>query len=241
MQLPVTMHMAQKYAVSRDNPEDVFAFFYKNFGCSRKVYNLCVDSLYRQLEAAGYQCGDDIPDPVFPKVSALKKEYHYLKEVDSQGLANSVMDFLAAWKRFRKQPSHKAYTKRALRRDGTPFLPRAERDPEVPCKGYGILFLPYRLPIPVRKEQPEAADGTPYGEYLISPEAERRREAGAAPQPARRCPYRERHPVHGDGRVRPCQHLLFLYTAGGHDAAGSSHGRGTSGRNHFSWTGLLPA
>ena len=42
MQLPVTMHMAQKYAVSRDNPEDVFTFFYKSFGCSRKVYNLCV-------------------------------------------------------------------------------------------------------------------------------------------------------------------------------------------------------
>ena len=117
MQLPVTMHMAQKYAVSRDNPEDVFTFFYKNFGCSRKVYNLCVDSLYRQLEAAGYRSGDEIPVPVFPKVSALKKEYPYLKEADSQGLSNSVMDFLTAWKRFLKQSSHKAYTKRALRRD----------------------------------------------------------------------------------------------------------------------------
>ena len=127
MQLSVTMHMAQKYAVSQNNPKDVFTFLYKNFGCSRKVYNLCVDSLYRQLEAAGYQCGDDIPDPVFPKVSVLKKEYHYLKEVDSQGLANSVMDFLAAWKRFRKQPSHKAYTKRALRRDGSGTEPLSFR------------------------------------------------------------------------------------------------------------------
>lgn len=119
MQLPVIMHMAQKYAVSRDNPEDVFTFFYKNFGCSRKVYNLCVDSLYRQLEAAGYQSGDDIPAPVSPKVSTLKKEYPYLKEVDSLGLSNSIMDFLTAWKRFLKQPSHKAYTKRALRRDSS--------------------------------------------------------------------------------------------------------------------------
>ena len=119
MQLPVTMHMAQKYAVSRNNPEDVFTFFYKNFGCSRKVYNLCVDSLYRQLEAAGYQSGDDIPAPVCPKASALKKEYPYLKEVDSLGLSNSIMDFLTAWKRFLKQPSHKAYTKRALRRDSS--------------------------------------------------------------------------------------------------------------------------
>ena len=119
MQLPVIMHMAQKYAVSRDNPEDVFTFFYKNFGCSRKVYNLCVDSLYRQLEAAGYQSGDDIPAPVSPKVSTLKKEYPYLKEVDSLGLSNSIMDILTAWKRFLKQPSHKAYTKRALRRDSS--------------------------------------------------------------------------------------------------------------------------
>ena len=119
MQLPVTMHMAQKYAVSRDNPEDVFTFLHQNFGCSRKVYNLCVDSLYRQLEAAGYQSGDDIPATACPKVSTLKKEYPYLKEADAQGLSNSVMDFLSAWKRFRKQPSHKSYTKRALRRDSS--------------------------------------------------------------------------------------------------------------------------
>lgn len=32
MQLPITMHMAQKYAVSRDNPEDVFTFLHDNEG-----------------------------------------------------------------------------------------------------------------------------------------------------------------------------------------------------------------
>lgn len=127
MQLPVTMHMAQKYAVSRNNPEDVFTFLYKNFGCSRKVYNLCVDSLYRQLEATGYQSGDDIPAPVCPKVSGLKKEYPYLKEADAQGLSNSVMDFLSAWKRFLKQPSHKTYTKRALRRGSSGTEPLSFR------------------------------------------------------------------------------------------------------------------
>lgn len=127
MQLPVTVHMAQKYAVSRNNPEDVFAFLHQNFGCSRKVYNLCVDSLYRQLEAAGYQSGDDIPAPVCPKVSALKKEYPYLKEADAQGLSNSVMDFLSAWKRFLKQPSHKTYTKSALRRDSSGTEPLSFR------------------------------------------------------------------------------------------------------------------
>lgn len=44
MEIPVTMNMAQKYAVSRDNPEEVFQFFLKNFGCARKVYNLSVDN-----------------------------------------------------------------------------------------------------------------------------------------------------------------------------------------------------
>ena len=90
MQIPITMHMAQKYAVSRDNPENVFTFLYKNFGCSRNVYNLCVDSLYRQLEAAGYLSGDDIPDTVSPKVSTLKKEYPYLKEADAQGISSGI-------------------------------------------------------------------------------------------------------------------------------------------------------
>ena len=51
------MNMAQKYAVSMDNPEEVFQFFLKNFGCARKVYNLSVDNYYKHLEAAGYTSG----------------------------------------------------------------------------------------------------------------------------------------------------------------------------------------
>ena len=52
MEIPAKMNMAQKYAVSRDNPEEVFQFFLKNFGCARKVYNLSVDNYYKHLEAA---------------------------------------------------------------------------------------------------------------------------------------------------------------------------------------------
>lgn len=119
MQVPVTMNMAQKYAVSPDNSVCTFQFLKKNFGCSRKVYNLCVDSLYRQLEEAGYQPGDRIPKTTVPKASELKKLYPYLKEADSLGIANSIMDFRDSLSRFCKQPSHKAYTKRALRRDAS--------------------------------------------------------------------------------------------------------------------------
>ena len=68
MQTAVEVHMAQKYRISDKNDKEVFDFLKQNFGCNRKVYNLCVDSLYAQLEKAGYQAGDDIPGVKFPKM-----------------------------------------------------------------------------------------------------------------------------------------------------------------------------
>lgn len=85
MQTIVTMHMAQKYRVSDKNDKEVFDFLKQNFGCNRKVYNLCVDSLYAQLEKAGYQAGDDIPGVKFPKITDLKKEFEYLKKQTPRG------------------------------------------------------------------------------------------------------------------------------------------------------------
>ena len=73
MKAPVTMNQAQVYGISKQNSEKIFQFFQKNFGCTRKVYNLCVDSCYKQLEQAGYTDGDDLPELSFPKVSALKR------------------------------------------------------------------------------------------------------------------------------------------------------------------------
>ena len=82
MKSPVTMSQAQVYGISKQNSKEIFQFFQKNFGCTRKVYNMCVDSCYKQLEQAGYTSGDDLPDISFPKVAALKKDYPYLKEAD---------------------------------------------------------------------------------------------------------------------------------------------------------------
>lgn len=103
MKSPVTMSQAQVYGISKQNSKKIFQFFQKNFGCTRKVYNMCVDSCYKQLEQAGYTSGDDLPDISFPKVAALKKDYPYLKEADGLGLANSVLDFQKACKTFRNQ------------------------------------------------------------------------------------------------------------------------------------------
>lgn len=117
MKAPVTMNQAQVYDISKQNSKEIFQFFQKSFGCTRKVYNLCVDSCYKQLEQAGYVSGDDLPELSFPKVSALKKDYPYLKEADGLGLANSVLDFQKAYKTFRNQKDRSTYRKSALRRD----------------------------------------------------------------------------------------------------------------------------
>lgn len=117
MKSPVTMSQAQVYGISKQNSKEIFQFFQKNFGCTRKVYNMCVDSYYKQLEQAGYTSGDDLPDISFPKVAALKKDYPYLKEADGLGLANSVRDFQKACKTFRDQKDRSTYRKSALRRD----------------------------------------------------------------------------------------------------------------------------
>lgn len=117
MKSPVTMSQAQVYGISKQNSKEIFQFFQKNFGCTRKVYNMCVDSCYKQLEQAGYTSGDDLPDISFPKVAALKKDYSYLKEADGLGLANSVRDFQKACKTFRDQKDRSTYRKSALRRD----------------------------------------------------------------------------------------------------------------------------
>lgn len=50
MKSPVTMSQAQVYGISKQNSKEIFQFFQKNFGCTRKVYNMCVDSCYKQLE-----------------------------------------------------------------------------------------------------------------------------------------------------------------------------------------------
>ena len=119
MQTAVTIHMAQKYRISDRNDKDVFDFLKQNFGCNRKIYNLCVDSLYAQLEKAGYQSGDDIPKVNFPKMTEMKKNFEYLKDADAQGLSNAIMDFKSAWKRYVSKCDHTSYTKQAIRRDAS--------------------------------------------------------------------------------------------------------------------------
>ena len=115
---PVKIHRTEKYALRGLN-DDTKTFFLRNFGCARKVYNLYVEFLYEKLEQSGYKEGEKLPDIKIPEVTAFKKEYAYLKEADSLGLANATIYFSAAMERYDKGYDHTSYTKRALRRDAS--------------------------------------------------------------------------------------------------------------------------
>lgn len=64
--------------------------FFKTFGCCRKVYNLMLSDKIEGYKATGK----------FPTVTPAKykKDYPYLKEVDSLALANKQMDLQAAFR-----------------------------------------------------------------------------------------------------------------------------------------------
>lgn len=114
----VKIRKAVKYAVSkRALTEETRTFFMQNFGCARKTYNLYVDWLYCKLEETGYQGEERIPKMKLPEVSEFKKEYEFLKNADSLGLANAKIAFEKALQYFNESCDHKTYTSSALRRD----------------------------------------------------------------------------------------------------------------------------
>ena len=115
--MTATVHKAEKYALDGKHLDDATrTFLMKNFGCSRKVYNLYVDFLYASLEESGYAGGGPLPEVKLPEVSSFKESYPYLKEADSLGLANAKLRFQNAMRRYDNEYDHVSHTKRALRR-----------------------------------------------------------------------------------------------------------------------------
>ena len=93
------MNKAIKYRVYPTTEQSIM--FAKTFGCCRKVYNLMLSDRIEGYKLTGK----------FPTVTPAKykKDYPYLKEVDSLALANKQMDLQAAFRnRFSK--SHKKNT-----------------------------------------------------------------------------------------------------------------------------------
>lgn len=95
-------------------------FFLQSFGCARKIYNLYVSELYEQLEENNYENGlIKKSDIKLSKYTDFKKQYDYMKDIDSQCLSSAKMDFNNAITRFNKEYDKKTYTKRSRKREKT--------------------------------------------------------------------------------------------------------------------------
>ena len=83
-------HMAYRYRIYPDQDQQVI--FRKTFGCCRFVYNRMLSD-----KKAAYE-----KDGKFPRITpaGYKKEFEWLKEVDSLALANTQLHLEAAFRRF---------------------------------------------------------------------------------------------------------------------------------------------
>lgn len=94
--------------------EEQIIYFEKAFGCSRKMYNIYVDSLYTQLEKQNFVDGKiDYKSIKLETPATIKKDYTYMKEIDSLAFANVQLDFQDAIKKYNKEYNGKIYKKKS--------------------------------------------------------------------------------------------------------------------------------
>ncbi|WP_414841218.1 IS200/IS605 family element RNA-guided endonuclease TnpB [Enterococcus saccharolyticus] len=72
-------------------------YFAKSFGCVRKVYNLMLDDRMKTYEETK---NDPSKKMSFPTPAKYKKDFPFLKEVDSLALANAQLNLDKAYKNF---------------------------------------------------------------------------------------------------------------------------------------------
>lgn len=77
-------------------------YFAKTFGCSRLIYNLMLSDRIKLYEE---NKDLDIKKIKYPTPAQYKKEYEFLKEVDSLALANEQMNLDKAYKNFFRDKS----------------------------------------------------------------------------------------------------------------------------------------
>ena len=103
------MNKANKYRVYPTTKQCVL--FAKTFGCCRKVYNLMLSDKIEEYKATGK----------FPALTPAKykKDYPYLKEVDSLALANKQIDLQEAFRN--------CFSKSRKKKNGFPQFKSAKR------------------------------------------------------------------------------------------------------------------
>ena len=73
----------------------------KTFGCTRFVYNYCLDLKRKNKYLTKFD--------LMKELSKLKKEYPFLKEIDSCSLQNAITDLMVGFRLFEK--GHGGYPK----------------------------------------------------------------------------------------------------------------------------------
>jgi len=82
--------------------EEQELFFAKSFGCVRKVYNLMLDDRQKAYEKVKNGSSKKMS---FPTPAKYKKDFPFLKEVDSLALANAQLNLDKAYKNFFRDKS----------------------------------------------------------------------------------------------------------------------------------------
>ncbi|WP_248626501.1 helix-turn-helix domain-containing protein, partial [Enterococcus cecorum] len=77
---------AYKFRIYPTEEQEIF--FAKTFGCVRKVYNLMLSDRKKAYEEVK---NDPSKKMAFPTPAKYKKEFPFLKEVDSLALANAQL------------------------------------------------------------------------------------------------------------------------------------------------------
>ena len=91
---------AYKFRIYPTEEQEIF--FAKTFGCVRKVYNLMLDDRKKAYEEVKNNPSKKM---TFPTPAKYKKEFPFLKEVDSLALANAQLNLDKAYKNFFRDKS----------------------------------------------------------------------------------------------------------------------------------------
>ena len=91
---------AYKFRIYPTEEQEIF--FAKTFGCVRKVYNLMLNDRKKAYEEVK---NDSSKKLTFPTPAKYKKEFPFLKEVDSLALANAQLHLDKAYKNFFRDKS----------------------------------------------------------------------------------------------------------------------------------------
>ena len=91
---------AYKFRIYPTEEQEIF--FAQSFGCVRKVYNLMLDE---RMKAYEEMKNDSTKKISYPTPAKYKKDYPFLREIDSLALANAQLNLDKAYKKFFRDKS----------------------------------------------------------------------------------------------------------------------------------------